>query len=557
MNYSYQILIKFRKSLFFLILSFSFIFVSCTQEVPKILTDSKTIKENYLPDFSYAGYHNAEKELPTSNGRVILATDFGVIANDSLDNSESLINAIKSVQNINEDVILQLPEGRIIITEIIYIERSNIIIRGSGNKETEIYFPKPLSDVEDPEDLTELREYLIKFDKREYVKSIDKKLPYSQYSWSGGFIWTRVPGERVKPYLKEYQKPYQVKANVNSGKRGENYFEVADANHLKKGDVLLLQLFNKDGEKGEIITELYKNAKVRIGSHHWTTPDLPLVRQQVEIAGIEKNKVTIKTPLTININPSYKAQLIEWKHLEEVGIENLKLTFPKRAQTAHHIEPGFNGVFLTRVFNSWVKDIEIENADTGILGEEIANITVKNITTKGNNKAHYTVAMAGVTNVLAENIKVYNKSFHSLSFNTFSTKNVYKNCEVFTDPLLDQHSGANHQNLFDNIKLHIHPNKDHTYPLFSGGGAKYWKPSHGAYSTFWNININFLDNLQSEKSILLNGMTEGPFARLIGFYGNRKIDLSYEPNPYTEFINKKLTTIPSLYEYQLSKRLNK
>lgn len=105
----------------------------------------------------------------------------------------------------------------------------------------------------------------------------------------------------------------------------------------------------------------------------------------------------------------------------------------------------------------------IENADSGILTEEIANVTIKNITTKGTNIAHYTVAMAGVHNVLAENIKVFNKAVHPLSFNTFSTKNVYLNCEVFVDPVLDQHSGVNHQNLFDKITLHLTPNKDRSY----------------------------------------------------------------------------------------------
>jgi hypothetical protein len=156
---------------------------------------------------------------------------------------------------------------------------------------------------------------------------------------------------------------------------------------------------------------------------------------------------------------------------------------------------------------------------------------------------------------LAENISVYNKAVHPLSFNTFSTKNVYLNCEVFVDPVLDQHSGANHQNLFDNIKVHINPKGDNSYPLFAGGGASYWKPSHGAFSTFWNINVNFLSGLNADKSILLNGMKDGPFARLIGVHGNHQLNIDYKPKTYIESMNKELKEIPSLYEYQLSKRL--
>lgn len=76
-------------------------------------------------------------------------------------------------------------------------------------------------------------------------------------------------------------------------------------------------------------------------------------------------KITIKSPLTISIKPSYNTQLVEWKHLEEVGIEQLKISFPDAPRVAHHVEPVFNGIFLTRVFNSWVKDEVIHNADIG------------------------------------------------------------------------------------------------------------------------------------------------------------------------------------------------
>jgi len=235
----------------------------------------------------------------------------------------------------------------------------------------------------------------------------------------------------------------------------------------------------------------------------------------------------------------------------------LKLSFPESPRIAHHVEPGNNGIYLTRVYNSWVKDVVTENADSGILTEEIASVTIEDITTKGKNIAHYTVAMAGVHNVLAKNINVYNKAVHPLSFNTFSTKNVYLDCEVFVDPILDQHSGANHQNLFDNITVHITPKKDRTYPLFEGGGAPYWKPSHGAYSTFWNIKVNARSGLEDTEAITLNAMQDGVLARIIGVHGNHTFTIEYGPKAYIEFTNKQLDHIPSLYKYQLKKRLTK
>lgn len=525
-------------------------------QTPKILTDSKA---NYLPDFSYAGYHFGESPIPEATGKIVNAVDFGVKANDDLDDSKALLKAIKAATETEGNVILQLPAGRIILSEVLYIERSNFVLRGAGSGEngTEIYCPRPMMYLKNPESLAELREYLTTFDKRQREPENNIDLPFSQYAWSGGFIWTQIPGERVKSYLDKYEPVPNVLAKVSSGNMGEHIINVSDVKGLKVGDIVELQLFNKDGENGEIITDLYKGAKVKPGSHHWKFPKLPIVRQQVEITKISNSKITIKTPLTITIMPSYQAQLVEWKHLNEVGIEHIRFTFPDIPRVAHHVEPGNNAIFLTRLFNSWVKDVTITNADSGILAEEISNVTVQDIVTDGNHMAHYTVTLGGVHNVLVKNLKIYNKTVHPLSFNTFATKNVYQNCEIFTDPLLDQHSGANHQNLFDHITVHINPDKNNSYLLFGGGGADYWKPSHGPFSTFWNLNVQVEKSSEITKPILLYGMKDGPFARIICVNGNAKFEVKYEPDAYIEFLNTPLDQIPSLYDYQLQRRMKK
>lgn len=544
--------------IFLLIITIVIICTSCrAQSIPEILSNSQADDYIYLPDYSYAGYKNGEELIP-NQGVVYLATDYGVVANDGIDDSKALINAVDELRAVDGSVILELPAGKIILSDIIYIERSDFILRGAGSGEngTILYFPRPLMYVHDPEPLKELREYLMEFDKRQREEKNNIDLAFSQYAWSGGFIWTQVPGERVKSYLEKYDRPVNVLAKVTSGKRGDFTVTVKNNNSLKVGDVIELQLFNKDGEKGKIVEELYKNADVKVGTHHFNFPDLPIVRQQLEIKLIDGNQVTFKSPLTISIDTSYEAQIVEWKYLENVGIENFSINFPMSPLVAHHVEQGFNGINLTRLYNSWVKDIVIVNADSGILTEEIANVTIQNITTRGEHYAHYTVAMAGVHNVLAENIIVENSAEHPLSFNTFSTKNVYKNCTIYKKPILDQHSGANHQNLFDNITVHINELKGDSYPLFAGGGAGYWKPSHGAYSTFWNINVVLESPHLLKDPVLLNGMLDGPHARVIGIHGNTSFLVKYEPLAYIKMTNQSLHDVPSLYDYQLNSRLN-
>jgi hypothetical protein len=51
-------------------------------------------------------------------------------------------------------------------------------------------------------------------------------------------------------------------------------------------------------------------------------------------------------------------------------------------------------------------------------------------------------------------------------------------------------------------------------------------------------------------------MEEGPFARIIGVNGNRNFTVKYGPDSYSEFINQSMVKIPSLYYYQLKKRIN-
>jgi hypothetical protein len=55
--------------------------------------------------------------------------------------------------------------------------------------------------------------------------------------------------------------------------------------------------------------------------------------------------------------------------------------------------------------------------------------------------------------------------------------------------------------------------------------------------------------------VRLTGLDEGPEARVVGVSGNRTFEVDYRPEPYVERLNDAMRDIPSLYDYQLSRRL--
>jgi len=528
----------------------------------KILNDEAVSAQHYLPDFSYAGYNNGVGDIPTLKGRVIDVTKYGVVADDDIDDSKAMLKAFEAAHKTRGPVIIKLPKGKIIITEVLKIARSNIVLRGTGSGAhgTELHFPRPLQMIDKSDKLDEIREYLKKYDKRQ--KEVDRNVNelFSEYSWSGGLIWIQKEGTRAAAYLEEKDPKITVLTKAAGGKAGSRSVKVDNAKALRVGDVVELQWLNRSGETGALLKEMYGKTDVKIGSHHWTFPERPLIRQKTKIVSISGSDVTLSDPLLHEISQSIPAQFAKWDHLTNVGIEDLQITFPDSPYFGHHLERGYNAIYLTSVYDGWVRDIKVHNGDSGILSYNSANVTIKNMETTGERGAHYSVHAGNVHNVLIENLIVNNSPVHSLSVNTQSTKCVFKNAVVNKGAVLDQHAGANHQNLFDNVTLNVDAmrgDKGAYYPVWNGSGAGYWQPGHGRYNTTWNLKVNVRSGADRDEKVRLEGLAEGPDARIVGVSGNREFDVEYYPFPYVERINGSMEDVPSLYDYQLAKRLNR
>ncbi|MFK7888523.1 MAG: hypothetical protein AB8G16_16800, partial [Gammaproteobacteria bacterium] len=407
--------------------------------------------------------------------------------------------------------------------------------------------------------LDELRKYIVDLNKRQREPNKNLDEYFSEYSWSGGFVWIQKPGTRAAAYLKEYDPDIDVLTNIVAGTRGDNKLMVSAPGKLAQGDIVQVQWLNREGPGAGIIKSLYGAAADTAGSHHWSFPERPLVRQTARVTSIQGDMITLSDPLLHDVGKAIPAQIAAWEGLEEVGIEDLHIEFPVSPSFGHHMEKGYNGIYFTSAYDSWARNIRITNADAGILSYSSANLTYLDITADGERKAHYAVHMGNVHNVLAQNVVVLNPVLHSLTFNTQSTKCVYKDAEVFVTPILDQHAGSNHQNLFDNVTLHTRAKSGKKGPeavVWNGSGAPYWQPGHGAYNTAWNVRVLINGGAYTDETVKILGIDEGPLGRIIGLHGNRTFELEYRPAPYVEMLNEELADVPSLYDYQLRKRLS-
>lgn len=528
---------------------------------PEILATSSGAPPVALPDFSYAGYGFGLAAIPEVR-TVIDVNDYGAIPDDNKDDSAAILAAMRDAHAREGPVRVQFEAGRYLLSEIIWIEKSGIVLSGTGMGVggTQIYMPRPLNQVDDGGALNELKEYLSENEKFERQKDANLDVIFSPFSWSGGFIWVRTPSGRHATYLERYDKPIEKIADIKSGMQFSRILKVDDAADLNVGEVLQINWHNRAGPDGPLVKSLYGDTKEKIGSRHWQMPDRPLVRQATEILSIDGDQIVIGDPLLHSIDPSLPAYFSKWEHLSEVGIQDLALVFPENPFFGHHNESGFNGIYFTGVYNGWIKSVRIVNSDSGILTDDLANVSIKNIITDGAHIAHYSVHIGNVHNVLVDSLTVFNPTIHTLSFNTQSTKSVYKDAVVWQSPSLDQHAGANHQNLYDNVTVHLVPDRNSSgglasYDLFRAGGAGYWLPGHGKYNTNWNLNIIAEGGIEPGDDLLILGGSEGPDARIIGMHGNRRIVLDHRPEPYVEWLNRPVEQIPSLYAFQRSQRL--
>lgn len=397
-----------------------------------------------LPEFSFAGYHFGEDPLPqvavTANVK-----DFGAQGDGRTDDTEAFKRAIAETKK----GAIFIPEGRYVLSDILWIEKPQLVLRGAGRDKTVLHFTRELEDV------------------RPNMGATTGGRPTSNYSWSGGFLW--VKGENPST---------PISAIISEQRRGDRTLALENAAGLTVGQRVLVE--QTDDADKSLLAHLYSNdsgdtAKII---------NRVKVRMVSRVASVAGNRVTLERPLRWDLRQSWQPALKTFAPtVAEVGIEDLSVSFPMKPYAGHFTERGMNGVAMTGVADCWLRNVRISNCDSGIFVGGTC-CTVDGLTidgdrpTNGGDAGHHGVALG--QDCLLQNFDIQTKFIHDISLESLHAGNVFKNGKGI-NLALDHHKRAPHENLFCNLDV-----GDGGQIWRSGGGGQLGKHC-AARGTFWCI----------------------------------------------------------------------
>lgn len=97
----------------------------------------------FLPDFSYAGYHNGEAEPGSMamGAALDVVAQYGADPTGSGDSTAAIQGAIAAAESAGGGVV-QIPEGLYRLDGVLTVSASSIVLRGAGPDKTRLFFTK-------------------------------------------------------------------------------------------------------------------------------------------------------------------------------------------------------------------------------------------------------------------------------------------------------------------------------------------------------------------------------------------------------------------------------
>jgi hypothetical protein len=480
----------------------------------KLFEQYKQNKENsILPDFSYAGYHNGEKEIPKiEDYKIFDVSTFGAIPNDTVSDKAAIQMAINAA-NKNGSGIVFFPKGSFLINEdsagatSIVSNNSKIIFRGSGSgrEGTELFMKYPLLP----------------------------KSPAQMWTVPPIFIFTA------------RGKDKKIGTVTKAAKVGDMELSLNSTSNIKPGDWIVLSMLNNDQDL--INSELSPH----MASPAWTYlinngVDIKVYQQ---VSSVKNETITLKSPITYNINPKYKWEVELAANSEEVGIENIAFAGNWKDKFVHHRswkdDSGFTMFQFSHCTNSWMTDCRFTNCNVAAVISQSANISVVNCRVTGNS-GHEAIVSSGSTNVLMAKLVDESSMWHSFGASHGQMNTVIWRCAYPSTTCFESHSSQPRNTLLDCVEGGLMQNR--------GGGALENMPNHMQGLVLWNYQQTNEPIRDFEFWPAKNIWWKIPNPVIIGFSGGTSF--KKDEVGYMESIGEKVSP-NSLYEAQLELRVGR
>lgn len=451
-------------------------------------------ENNVLLDFSYAGYMHGEvappeiEELIARGYKVFDVTHYGAIPDDDKSDREAFLKALEAAgakRTLNGNTTRMQVNGDAPLNAIIYFPKGEYILQ------TEEEVDKTIS-------LT-MGGFLIKGAGRNLTTL---KMNAKNTMTTPGDMWTCPTMIEIKNYSGVNMKSDITEVVADTPKGG---FEitVGSVSKIKAGDWVCLYVKNNDPEF--VAKEIAPHPISDLNAATSIVKDGAEIYDLHQVASVNGNKVTFKEPIMHEVEAKYNWVIKEYKHYENVGVEDIAFEGKAEERFQHHESSSNNGSYdseyklidLVRLTNSWMRRVNFISVSEAASLVSCANVSAYDIEISGN-RGHSTVRSNSSSRVFIG--KVYDHSsgyripkagqlaewmenagqYHGCGVSKPSMGAVIWNVQWGDDACYEAHASQPRATLIDHCTGAFIPSRQ--------GGDRYEVPNHLGDLIIWNMN---------------------------------------------------------------------
>ncbi|MFG6685745.1 DUF6298 domain-containing protein [Mariniflexile sp. HNIBRBA6329] len=269
---------------------------------------------NKIPDFSYAGYMASEKNIPNVEAKIFVSSQIE-------DATQKIQAAIDYVSNLKPNAsgfrgTVLLDKGIFKINGTLYIKKSGVVLRGSGNAENETIL-----------------------------------------------LGTGITREAVVRVLGVDDKKYKDTLDFDTSftPLGTLKIQLKNTSRLKVSDEIIIQKPLTENWIDELQMKDFGGETGWIG---WKTRDWDMTWNRV-VKSINGNEVILNAPLTMVLDDTYgKVKVITYTwagRIENIGVENLTIKSTFDESNLKDEEHRWFGISMEHVKNAWVRQVNFKH----------------------------------------------------------------------------------------------------------------------------------------------------------------------------------------------------